>query len=207
MKAKKVNEMIDPYASEDTDMGIDVSYRNTLIEKWCEVYLEDYKYTMDIHNSLVTINESVIIEQGNEEFIEFPMKRLKVEGSLSLYKCDIGNMPEEVITDFYLEISRSTIKKLPEKIITDGDLMLDHTNITSLPDNLKINGTLALHNNKFIKELPANLKCEDLEIQNTNITGIPYDADINDIIFISPDMKGKLKYPYKYKNAVHIDYP
>ena len=93
--------------------------------------------------------------------------------------------------------------KLKEFNITkvNGSLYLSYTQISKLPDSLEVKSCLSLSNCKNLYELPKGLKVKwRLNIENTNITSLPEDLEVEGVIWVSEEMKNKLKVPEHLKN-------
>jgi len=118
MKAKKVNEMIDPYASEEDAMDLDVSYKKKLIEDWFDKWAPDNEYTIDKDMNIRT-------------------------GNMNLNSALVTELPENITIDGWLDLHDSRITKLPNNITIEGEGGIDLSyckHITKLPfiNNKKI---------------------------------------------------------------------
>jgi len=130
MKAKKVYEMIDPYASEDVDMDLDVSYKNKIlrkgIEEWFSKWVPDAEYDID--------------------------KDLNIEtkGSMSLFPEIIDKLPDNLTVNGYLDLTYSQIYTLPRNLTVKTNLFLQKSKIRHLPSTLKVYRNLDISNTKII---------------------------------------------------------
>jgi len=117
MKAMKVNEMIDPYNSEESSMDLDLSYKLKLAIQWIEKYMPHVDY--NIVNSRIIINVF-----------------------LNLRGTGIKYLPDNLTINGFLTLTDSDISKLPENLTVEDDLYIDNTNITSLPKSLIVKGKI-----------------------------------------------------------------
>jgi len=188
MKAKKVNEMIDPYTSEEDAMDLDVSYKNKVIRKgiedWFMMYAPDTSYTIDEDLNIFVNNRLDLFKTKAKSLPE----NLTINGTLIIAYSSIEILPKTLKVLGMIEASYSKIRKLEEGIKIYGSLYLDNCKITSLPDNLTIGSqdrvaSLILRNNP-INHLPKNLNVtHTLDIRSTNI----------DIDNLPKDLKVRLK--------------
>jgi hypothetical protein len=107
MRAKKVNEMIDPYTSGDVNMDLDVSYLNK-IKKDAEDWIDKW-------------------QQEAEVQVEDKGKSLLFKGDLDFfYIKTLDIIPgEKIEVDGYLDISGTeNLVQVPKEIKVNGDLYL-----------------------------------------------------------------------------------
>jgi len=153
MKAKKVFEMIDPYASEDADMDLDVSYKSKVLKKKIENWFEKYdaESGFKIGNDLSVETDDLYLDDKNLKII--PFDKLKV-GYVRIVSCEnLIKMPKEIISSDTIRLARCIeLTNLPEILKAKKIILRDVPKITRIPLgasayqlNLKSTG---------IKELP-----------------------------------------------------
>jgi hypothetical protein len=201
---KNVNEMVDPYASEEDTLDLNISYKKKQIEKWFEKYFPDCETEVD--NELnVNMSGIIVSSDVSEDIIEFPsdVAKLTMEGIFNLSNTKIQSLPDNLVVLGTMSLLGSDIKKLPNFLSVTYHLNLAGTDISELPPNMSVND-LYLHDTKYIEELPEklntfgllnvrnsainhlpdNLTCERLFLNNSNITELPKNLTVTEILDI-----------------------
>jgi len=113
----------------------------------------------------------------------------KIEAPLIAYEhliavgSNIKTLPEEAFVYGLLNLSLSEIETLPGKLFVEKVLKLNFSKIKSLPDNLKLLGcSVYLNGCENLKELPYGLEVNNLFLIDTNISKLPEDLIINNVI-------------------------
>jgi len=205
MRAIKVNEMIDPYASEDDNMNLPTFKKNLLqkAEEWCEKWFPWNNFEID-DNANITFPGMYIVGI-DRNLTELP-NNLTIEGVMVIDEDSILEYLPENLTigrDFNMAYTKY-IKEIPSSIKIGGSLRAVASELEKMPDNLTISKNLELNSSKVTK-LPKNLFVdENLYINNTKIDVLPDDLTVNGSIFvnynqikyINDDFKGLIKYVY-----------
>jgi len=158
MKAKKVFEMIDPYASEESNMDLDAGYDKVLKEKAIKYLAE--KLFIDIDNiemkssKEATISTSIDFNSFNG--IEIPLDKLHINGKFTM----IYSGKEDEITI------------LPKKYLySSGGINLNSSVNLSLPD--EVSAKYFLCSRTTIIKFPKIINAKDyINLQNTRGQGI-----------------------------------
>jgi len=171
MKAKKVYEMIDPYASEETDaMDLDISYKKKLIEDWFAKWAPDADYEIDDD---LNINIDTFLDLENSDVTHLP-DNLIINERLDLKRSNIIKLPRNLTVFHWIDLTYTSIKEIPNDLKAHSTLDLSYSEISSLPDNLTIGENLILKDCKDLTQLPENLTVNGwLNIKGTKITDIP----------------------------------
>jgi len=201
---RKVNEMIDPYASEENTLDLDLSYKKKQLEKWFDKYFPDCETEVD--NELnVNMSGIVVSSDVSKEIIEFPsdITKLTMEGMFNLSNTKIQSLPNDLVVLGTMSLLGSDIKKLPDFLTVTYHLNIAGTDISELPPNMSVKD-LYLHDTKYITELPenlttfrllnvrnsavkylpANLTCENLYLNESNIIELPKNLTVTKILDI-----------------------
>jgi len=158
MKAKKVYEMLDPYASEETDIGIDASYKNELNKKyieWFEDMSPDTEYEFKDGRFIVKGTLSCM------EPIEIPAGiKITTGGDCEFKK--ISSIPEgfDVSVGGYLLLNNVIHINKNVKLISNETIDLDR--LRTMDDNITIHSNFNVWLSK-LKEIPKDL---DIEVAN-----------------------------------------
>jgi len=180
MKAKKVYEMLDPYASEETDnMDLDVSYKKKLIEDWFDKWLPDVEYSIDKFNHIF-IDTYVEFYKSSVDFLP---ENLTINGNLDIAETEIKILPKTLLVKGIIDATGSKIEILEPGIKITNSCYLAYTKIEHLPDNLTIgtNTKAAMFDLRGcpIKKLPRNLYIRgSLDVRETNLESVNFPKDI-----------------------------
>jgi len=168
MKAKKVNEMIDPYASEEDAIDLDLSYKKKHIIKWFDEYYPNLNYTLNKDFSVIIHGNFTIKHYSNPYYIGeikkptvIPVDKMIVEGFFDSSEARLDKLPSYLhAEDVYFNPNQRLA--LPKTLIVETSLYLHDLNITALPEKLKVNGQLFLTRLDLVEKLP-----KELEVKNT----------------------------------------
>jgi len=174
MKAKKVNEMIDPYTSEEeAGIDIDVSYKRQMtingLKAWFLKWDPDAEYT--IEDNLDVLVSSVLYLSGSECSL-IPENIISVNG-LNIANTKITKLPDKLkLIKYSFNAANTKLEYLDPDLKIGGSVNLRDTLVTSIPNHLRLTG-LNLKNTP-IDKLPDDLKVRwSLNIIDTNIKEIP----------------------------------
>jgi len=150
MKAKKVNEMIDPYTSETNNIDLDTSYTNIQHEKWFQKYAPEVEY--EITDKGVVIYDDLELDSINDIII-FPFEEIEARNNASLYLQNLPNLetlPKKVICENSFIISDCPkIKELPEVIWIEYEFTLYQSSFNDykfkIPENADYNLGVEIH--------------------------------------------------------------
>jgi hypothetical protein len=154
MKAKKVYEMIDPYASEETNaIDIDLSYKRRILIKWLDKYTDSYGYEFMDDGKVLILNDLVL---EYPEITEIP-ENLIIGGNLYIEATNIKYLPDSLEMHGSLFADKSSLLTLPN-IEWPQSVYINDTSIQSLPEHLTVGQSIDIQKSKFLKRLPDNMK-------------------------------------------------
>jgi len=117
MKAKKVYEMIDPYASEETDaMDLDVNYKKKLIEDWFAKWAPDADYEIDKVTGMIYVKNYVHIENHSKTDKLYLLEDMVFEKSLWIEDINFSTLPEYLSVKGTFDLYGTKIRKSDPKL-------------------------------------------------------------------------------------------
>jgi len=178
MKAKKVYEMIDPYAPEEDALDIDVSYKNKVIRKgienWFAKWTPNTPYIIDKYLN-ITAEQYINLADKDVDFIP---DNLTVQGSLILTNCKkIHKLPKGLKIQFALILIKTNISELPDDLRIKGNLDISNTQIYEFKRNPS-EGKVIIQNTK-IKYLADNLTFKSLVLKGNSFIEIPENLTVD----------------------------
>jgi len=187
MKAKKVFEMIDPYASEDVDsIDLDVSYKNKVIrkgiEEWMAIHLPNETGEWEITNDLVVdfSNRKRKYNLMISQITDLPFT-IKIDDVIILSSPKLKNITGKIISSNLTILGANEDLDLKNMIATEyiefHNLNLSTIPETLLPKKIKIS-SCKFDNLDFLK----NREIDELTIEVENdIVELPEDLIIRDL--------------------------
>jgi hypothetical protein len=154
MKAKKVYEMIDPYADQDSDIGIDISYKNEINKKyiqWFESIAPDTEYIFKddriiVHGTLSCIN-NIKIPAG-----------IKITTKKSFIFTKLTHLPDNI------------------DIIAEGNIILN--NLISVGKNVKLVAKITVDLDKAARFGPNLFIRAGCNVWLSKLTELPDNLDL-----------------------------
>ena len=176
MKAKKVFEFIKKKSLRNSIKKDEIGINYINIRKWAEDHLKDNDWI--IEDNILKVKKTVDLRNKN---ITWLPNNLNVGWDLILSNNPITKLPENLSVES-LNINNTSISKIPDSLKIYCCLNMENTKVTEIP-NIKYIGIYAA--NSPINKIPENLFVRDLDISNTNVTELPKDLKIENILDIS----------------------
>jgi len=234
MKAKKVYEMIDPYAEEGSGMGLDATYNTKLkkdIEDWFSVNLPDNDVTVEYDKGFrVYVNgmldlykltyplifpRDIYMEVYRTIELDNNLPRIEFPKTVSCDSVDIFDdngknadilFPEKLLISNgeYFSAERTIFTEDLPKFLKAENFFGFGSTFKKLPEEMLIRERCSFRKSN-ITELPKVFSTNILDISNTKVTEILDSAIINKSIIISEDMRN-IKVPENYRDLLDVKY-
>jgi len=201
MKAKKVYEMIDPYASEETNaIDIDLSYKRRILIKWLDKYTDSYGYEFTDDGRILILND-IVLEYP--EITELP-ENLTINGNLFIEATNIKYLPDSLEIHGSLFADKSSLLTLPN-IEWPHSVYINDTSIQSLPEYLSIGGSIDIQKSKFLKKLPDDMKVRlSLDLTDSAVEELGENITIENGLHLKGTAVKNLPHSLKIKGFLDI---